>query len=29
MVSASFERPLNGGAETFQANFTMAYYFER
>jgi hypothetical protein len=29
VMSAVLEKPLNGGAENFQVNFTMTYYFER
>ena len=29
VLSATFEKPLNGGNERFQVNFTMTYYFER
>jgi hypothetical protein len=29
VLSATFEKPLKGGNERFQVNFTMTYYFER
>jgi hypothetical protein len=29
VLSATLEKPLNGGAKKFQANFTIIYYFER
>jgi hypothetical protein len=29
VLSAMFEKPLNGGAKQFQANLTIFYYFER
>jgi hypothetical protein len=29
VLSATLEKPLKGGNERFQANFTMTYYFER
>jgi hypothetical protein len=29
VLSATSEKPLNGGAKKFQANFTMTYYFEK
>jgi hypothetical protein len=29
VLSATLEKPLNGGAKKFQANFTMTYYFEK
>jgi len=29
VLSATLEKPLDGGNKKFQANFTMTYYFER
>lgn len=29
VLSATLEKPLNGGVKKFQANFTIIYYFER
>jgi hypothetical protein len=29
VLSTNLEKPLNGGAKKFQANFTMTYYFEK
>jgi hypothetical protein len=29
VLSATLEKPLNGGAKRFQANLTMTYYFEK
>ena len=29
VLSATFEKPLKGGNERFQVNFTLIYYFER
>ena len=29
VLSATFEKPLKGGNERFQVNFTMTYYFQR
>jgi len=29
VLSATFEKPLKGGNERFQVNFTLTYYFER
>ena len=29
ILSVTFEKPLKGGNERFQVNFTMTYYFER